>query len=570
MIEKPENSTSSFRKSKKDLLFLAGVCVAALCLVLPIWLSGIPRGNDLPQHFQFAVTIFDALQAGDYYPAWMPNENKGYGGVGLRFYPPVPYYALALGKMLAGNWFNSACLVFWFWLALSGVGAYFWARERFGEAASFVGALVYIAAPYHINELYNAFTYAEFAAVAVLPFCFLFVDRLMREAKFFNFCGLAVSFALLAMCNLPIAVMGTLSLGIYTLASLPRKDLLGTAGAAVRAGGAFIFGAALCAFFWFKIVTEMAWLNHSAEGYATDSMFYDYKVNFLLMCKYLATWNFDDRDMWFADLVLLATLALFIPLLIVFWASARSFASQRLGRVVILFLFGMFMATPLSTPVWDNISTIQKIQFPWRWMAIITLSGIPMAAAGWSYCAGWLKTGKRPYSLIVFGCMIFGVVFTYSQIIKQATYHTREEFETLVATLGEAQNFDCWFTVWAKEDALKIQDKVTASSREVSGLTWQRKERDFTIAAGEPAKVRLATFYHPYWQVSVNDAPVKAYPAEDGALSFDAPPDEAKVNVKFTEPVMTRAFGVVSIACWLALLGSALFSIFRNSRQRAV
>jgi hypothetical protein len=532
LTQTPQNSAYSFRESKKDLLYLVLVCLAAFFLILPVWLNGVPKGNDLPQHFQFAVTIHDSLQAGE-------------------IYPPVPYYALAIGKMLAGNWFDAACLIFWFWLALSGAGAYLWARERFGPGGSFVGALIYVAAPYHINELYNAFTYAEFAAVAVLPFCFLFVDRLVREARLFNFLGLGAAFSLLVMCNLPIAVMGTLSLGGYTLVSLPRKSFLPVA---IRTGAAFIFGAALCAFFWIKIVTEMAWLNHSAEGFSTASTFYDYKVNFLLMFRYLAALNFDDRDMWFADLVLLATLCLFIPLVIVFWAAssgARSFASQRLGRVMILFLFGLFMATPLSAPIWDNISTIQKIQFPWRWMAIVTLSGVPMAAAGWSYFTGWLKTNKRPYALIVFGCMLFGVVFTYSQIIKQATYHTRGEFETLVETLGEAQNFDCWFTVWAKEEALKTSQAFIAPGRNVSSLTWTRDARYFHFSKGEAVRARVATFYYPYWRVWVNDVPAQAFPAEDGSLSFDLPPEAVTATARFEEPMMIVAARIFSLLCWI-------------------
>src|ERR1044072_8978046 len=94
------NLKQIFLRYKHDVLGLVGVCLVALCMMLPIWVAGIPKGNDLPQHFQFAVTIRDALQAGDYYPSWMPNENKGYGGIGMRFYPPAGYYALALGKML--------------------------------------------------------------------------------------------------------------------------------------------------------------------------------------------------------------------------------------------------------------------------------------------------------------------------------------------------------------------------------------------------------------------------------------------------------------------------------------
>jgi hypothetical protein len=543
-----------FVKNKQDLLGLAGVCVLALCMTLPIWIVGIPRGNDLPQHFQFAVTIYDALQAGDYFPSWMPNENKGYGGIGMRFYPPVGYYALALGKMLTGNWFWAACLVFWFWLALSGIAGYCWARERSSPAAAFIGGAVFVVAPFHINEIYNAFNYAEFAAVAFLPFCFLFVDRLTRDTRLFNVAGLAVAYAFLVLSNLPVAVMGTVALGVYSLVSLPRKNTVGTA---LKLGAGFLFGVALSAFYWIKVIDEMAWLNHSSENYSSGSAHYDYRVNFLLQLKYLVV--FDDRDMWFANMVLGCTLLLTVPLGFVYWRSTRSFAAERLNRVWIVLLFSLFMATYLSIPVWNSVSLLQKVQFPWRWLSVISLAGIPLAAAGWKYCREWMKDERRPYAMIVVGILLFSTAFTVFQVVRAAYFYPRAEFEEVVATLGDApNNCDCWLPVWAKPEAMDKQEKVSANGRDVSGLLWERKARVFTLAAGEPAKVRLATFYYPLWQVSVNDKPAVTAPADDGALTFDAPAESSRVNIKFVEPPSVINAQILSAICWGALLLAAL------------
>jgi hypothetical protein len=543
-----------FGKYKQDALCLAGVCLVALCMMLPIWIMGVPRGNDLPQHFQFAVTIHDSILAGDLYPAWMPNENKGYGGIGMRFYPPVGYYALALGKMLTGTWFWAACLVFWFWLALSGVGAYLWSRERFSPGASLIGGTVFVIAPYHINEIYNAFNYAEFAAVAFLPFCFLFVDRLTRQGKLFNFAGLAVAYALLVLSNLPVAVMGTVALGVYSLASLPRRDLIFSA---LKLGGSFLFGLALSVFYWLKVVTEMAWLNHSSESYSSGSVHYDYRINFLLQLKYLII--FDDRDMWFANMVLGFTLLMTIPLGAVYWWSTRSFAEKRLNRVWITLLFSVFMATYLSIPVWDSSSLLQKVQFPWRWLSVISLAGIPLAAAGWDYVLQWLKDTRRPYALLVIGALLFGMNFTIFQVARAAFFFPRGEFEALVNTLADVpQNCDCWLPIWAKPEAMDKPEKVSANGREVRDLKWDRKERNFTVAAGEPAKVRLATFYYPLWRATVNGKPVPAAPAADGALTFDAPAEEAKVNVRFYESTPVRYAQTISLICWGMLLSFAL------------
>jgi hypothetical protein len=563
---KPEKNIVLFSDNiVREILLMLGICLVAAGMMLPLLVKGVPDGNDLPQHFQFAVTIHDSLVEGDLYPAWMENENKGYGGVGMRFYPPVGYYALAIGKMITGSWFWSTFFVFCFWLALSGVGAYLWCRERSGQFASFIGGCVFVIAPYHINEIYNAFNYAEFAAVAFLPFCFLFVDRLCREGKLFNFAGLAVSYALLALSNLPVAVMGTIALGIYSLASLPKKDLV---PAGLRLGGAYIFGALLSSFYWLKVVTEMAWLNHSSENYSAGSEHYDYRVNFLLQLKYLVV--FDERDMWFANMVLGFTLLLTLPLGFVYWKSVRSFAANRLNRVWITLFFSLFMATYLSVPVWNNISLLQKVQFPWRWLAVISLAGVPLAAAGWDYCREWLKDKRRPYAMIIIGTLAFGFNFTIFQVARQAFFKPADKFERLIATLRDEKNFDCWFTVWAKEEALSNQEKVNAGGRAIENLSWVRKSRNFTVAAGEPATVRLATFYYPYWQVKVNGAPVETRPAADGALQFDIPGGEANVSAAFEEPPLIHAAQILSLLCWIAallLIGIPVFSLWSADKK---
>jgi hypothetical protein len=562
-----ENFTAPKTDLRRDLLCVFGVCLIALCLMLPVWFRGIPMGNDLPQHFQFAVTIDDALQSGEYYPTWMPNENKGYGGIGMRFYPPLGYYVLAFAKMLMGNWFDAAKLVFTFWLMLSGVAAYFWARERAGFAASAAGAAVFLLGPYHLNEIYNAFTYAEFAAVAVLPFSFLFVDRLVRRPGILNFAGLAVSYGLLIVSNIPVSIMGTIALGVYCLASLRKTDLVPTM---LRLGGAFGTGALLTAFYWVKVVAEMTWLNHSTESYAAGAVQYDFRNNFLLLFKYV--WDKpDERNMWFADEMLLASLGLFVPLLIVFWYSGGSLAARRLRRVLLLCAFTIFMTTPLSTPIWQYISPMQKIQFPWRWMAVASIAAVPLAAAGWDVMAGWLRTSKRPYALIVLGCMIWSAVFTCAQIVRGASHHTREEFDSIVAPLRDApQNCECWMPVWAKDEAMENRNKVEAGGRDVSDIVWNRREHDFSVAAGEPATARMATYYYPYWQVRVNDSPVKTIAADDGALSFPLPAEQSKVTAEFKEPASIIASKYVSLAVlvlFALLIAFKALTSLRNTKN---
>src|SRR5262249_16245863 len=158
-------------------------------ITLPVLLFGVPKGNDLPQHYQFAVTFYDGAKEGIFFPSWSADVNSGFGDVGVRFYPPLSYYILDFFRGLLGNWFYARVSTFCFWFFLGGAGVYFWAREWFSQTASLAAAIAYIFIPYHANEIYNAFTYAEFAAAAILPFCFLFVTRVCNRGRIGNCFG---------------------------------------------------------------------------------------------------------------------------------------------------------------------------------------------------------------------------------------------------------------------------------------------------------------------------------------------------------------------------------------------
>ena len=99
-----------------------------------------------------------------------------------------------------------------------------------------------------------------------------------------------------------------------------------------------------------------------------------------------------------------------------------------------------------------------------------------------------------------------------------------------------------------------FREKVAAGGREVSAIVWNRREHDFNLAAGEPVNVRMATYYYPHWQINVNGNPVRSVAAADGALTFEAPAEESKVAVKFTEPPVNVAAQYLSLLGVLALL----------------
>ena len=524
-----------------DLLAIFG---AAVLITLPVFLFGVPRGNDLPQHYQFAVTFYENAKEGVFFPSWPAEVNSGFGDVGVRFYPPLSYYVLDFFRTISGNWLYASGVTFCFWFFLGGAGVYLWAREWFSSNASLAAATAYIFFPYHANEIYNAFTYAEFAAAAILPFSFLFVTRVCNRGKLGNCVGLAVSFAFLILTNLPLAVIGSVSLLVYALATIQKARLLETL---IRLGGCVAMSLLATSFYWVRIVSELPYLNHESQRFLSQA--YDFRNNFLWSFFTSSSEAYSERSLIFVDLMLLVTVAMFVPFAI---AKYRS-GGARISGVWGLLILGLFFATPLSFPVWSNVDLLQKVQFPWRWMTIISLAASILIASGFDHIKGLFAGRLRPLAIIAFGLLITGLSFTVAQVIRPALYLETADFDSVVNRLSTSQSYDCWWPIWAKKEAFANTEEVSAGGRNIEIERWLATERDIHVSSGAAVKARFATFYYPNWQAEVDHKAMPVSHDDNGAIVIALPAEPSEVKLYFRETGLVGLAGYVSIVCWLLL-----------------
>src|ERR1700682_4834246 len=203
-------SSFTFLLSPETKALLWTVLVA-LAIMSPTLVWGIPSSRDLTNHFRFALSFYDSLRAGNFHPGWLAQSNAGYGDASFRFYPPALYYLLAFARMITGNWLAATLLTATLLFIMGGTGVYFWARViGYGQNAMWAGIL-YIVAPYHLNQFFQSFMFAEFAGAAVLPFAFAFTERVCRARRLRDVAGLALSYALLILTHLPLAIIGSIA-----------------------------------------------------------------------------------------------------------------------------------------------------------------------------------------------------------------------------------------------------------------------------------------------------------------------------------------------------------------------
>jgi uncharacterized membrane protein len=114
----------------------------------------VPETHDLYQHLIVMEQFDKVLRAGASFPRWLPDLLDGYGIPWTSYYHPGVYYLTSFAHLFVQDWLKATFLVAFIGMFVSGCSMYILARVVAGPPASAVAALVYMAAPYHLLDLY--------------------------------------------------------------------------------------------------------------------------------------------------------------------------------------------------------------------------------------------------------------------------------------------------------------------------------------------------------------------------------------------------------------------------------
>ena len=344
------------------------LAVAALVLA-PSLVLGTMISHSSPQNLTWAEQFADQFRAGVLYPRWLPQSFDSLGSPTFYFYPPIAFWIDALLSVATFNapsvsWRLSLSTLVLLWA--SGLAMHAWLKAGASSPRiALLGAIGYVAAPYHLLDHYYRGAFAELAAYVVLPLLALSIRR-VAEGRRLAPVALALAYAALPMVHLPTALL--ISLTMVPLYVLYRGWRLGTArralGFFVRCALGGALGLGLASIYLIPALGLQSWIP-------VDTFWISY--------YHVDRWFLLSLDRWPppADMML-----------VIAWAAA-AYAIAAVGVLIALALAGTPQAWRSETAFWAcagivclllisgippwfwQIPFVSQVQFPWRLMVAV-------------------------------------------------------------------------------------------------------------------------------------------------------------------------------------------------------
>ncbi|PJE62578.1 hypothetical protein COU88_04245 [Candidatus Roizmanbacteria bacterium CG10_big_fil_rev_8_21_14_0_10_39_6] len=394
--------------------------------IIPIVLVIIPllRLQYFPMHDAQHIArlfVFDqAVREGAFYPRWVEGLGFGFGYPLFNFYPPLIYYIAEVFHLVGFGliWSIKMMLIVGFILSFWGVYVLIYKKTK-DTYSSMLGGLMYLMAPYHAVLVYIRGAFAEFFAYAIIPWVFVGFEVIQKTGSVSLF---SLAFALLIISHPLIAFPFVLLftgyfIGVFLISSQKRILVKWVAiGSAMGLG--------LSAFFWIPSMFERRFTL--VDKILTHGLA-DYKMHFVYIRQLLySPWGYGGSIYGLEDgmsfrigevQIVLAFIATITLPFLFFRKSALRLHILKISIFLGMGLLSAYLTIFKSQFIWDSISFLWYLQFPWRlltFVAFFTSVGIAL----------WVNMLQKKSRIVIVIIATIFICVLYTPLYKPAYYIT--------------------------------------------------------------------------------------------------------------------------------------------------
>lgn len=357
------------------------VVIMGVILSVGIWgrVLQIATGDDYAFHVTRLQSAAKGWANGQVVPQVDPDTLDGFGYAYNLFYGPLVTYVTAAVQALVGAWPVAVNIVLVLCVILSGlIMCRTMLKISRNPVLAMMVAVIYMASPYFLNNLYSRMAVGEIVAFVSAPILLLGLYQLMIHDKHASR-NIAISAALLVLSHSLSAMLFAIMAGVFVLLNLKRivnweniwRMLLGV-----------VVALGLTAFFTLPLIEAKMTGIYGVfnEGYsriyfgANPQSMNDHRLwpNQLMAVDYSA--SADDGLNGENDLAL--GIIVWIGLL-GFWFARKKIENRAersfVTSLYIISILAILVTLPLIN--WHYVpSILWQMQFPWRMLMIVALA----------------------------------------------------------------------------------------------------------------------------------------------------------------------------------------------------
>lgn len=498
---------------------------------------------------------------------WIPDMGYQYGYPQFNFYPPGVFYLGGVFNLLGIQVIDTVKILFILGFILSALTMFIFLKDFVGKWPAFVGAILYSYVPYKAAEVYVRGSLSEFWAFVFFPLIFWSAFRLIDSGRLKYMLWLSISIGLLLITHnlmsfifLPIFIIWVFSITVFWKKwKAFLKVILGS-----------LLGVGLAAFFIIPVIFEgkFVHLETLTGGY------FDYRQHFVSLKQMFLSNHFGYGSSYLGpndDLSLsVGYVHWILGFLAVILALVNFRKDIRIASLTLVLaaseLGVLFLMHEKSSFIWERVSYLTWLQFPWRFLSdSIFISSILGAISI------YLVSKYKKYGLIVGVGVILSLILLHVSFFQPKAWLNISDQDKFSGESWERQLtisiFDylpIYATLPPNHKAPDFPEVLSGEAdfrSYIKGSNYQKGEVNITKAA----LIRLPLFDFPGMEVSVNGKVIKHYNNncinEDycfGLISFNLPKGKYFLEVKLTN-TPPRVFGnlisliSVLIVVWLVI-----------------
>ena len=561
----------SKERRTKLLIAILGIGLSALAVV-PFFFMGqskrgepfelrMPTTHDMFLHYDQMKSFHNGLAAGEIYPRWEEDTNRGFGAPTTSFYPPGIYYLTSSVYYVTGDWLWTLLGAQLLMMIASAAALYFYARRVMGRAAAFTAMAAYVVLPYHLTDQYHRGAIAELLGFVWMPLILLFCDRLMkapgadettrissRRATFLDTAGLAACYGAFLWSHPPTAYQFTLGLGVYllALAIMQRqwKGLLVVSSAIALGLGlsaAYLVSAAIEQNLIHKEFISETWPYHDTYIFVHSLYSAELYSGFFKLLDWI----------WITGTALIAGVALLLLGVRRRVLASAPALTQRVVAWVILGGLASFMMVKASMPIGKLIPKLDIGVFTWRMLSITTLVtalliGAMIQAAAIAARNGYRRDGVLLASLgafIMIGSVAFSAIAVVLPMMNVPVFEPEAEhmnYATIPATAPDDPRD-------LAEDIPRAE--LASENGTVSVEDWKPQHRVIHTALTDDDELLVKTFNFPGWVAAIDGQPepINTNP-EMGDMEIKVRKGDHIVTLDFLDTPVRRYGTLITLA----------------------